>query len=285
MADEKQQPGRGIEAWIVVSFVMGIVGVIGFMVVYWWYNAQIQLAGLCVFVAAGAMAIGLGLWARYFMPGGGAVEHRHGLRSPDEARQAFVTDLERGERVLGRRRLIGGLFGAGLAAAVVGLLFPLRSLGPNPGTRLRRTEWRRGKRLVTSDGKPVRPADVASGSATTVFPPDAVGSADSQALLINYGSATFHPRPGRTGWNVANCVAYSKVCTHAGCPVGLYESESHHLMCPCHQSLFDATDGAKPIFGPASRSLPQLPLDVDAEGYFVANGDFSGLVGPLPWIR
>jgi ubiquinol-cytochrome c reductase iron-sulfur subunit len=80
-------------------------------------------------------------------------------------------------------------------------------------------------------------------------------------------------------------VAYSKICTHAGCPVGLYRAESQSLICPCHQSQFDVADGGKPFFGPAARPLPQLPLGVDEEGILVAQGDFPEPVGPAFWDR
>ena len=91
------------------------------------------------------------------------------------------------------------------------------------------------------------------------------------------------PLPGRDDWTVADLIAYSKICTHAGCPVGLYQAQSGLLLCPCHQSTFEVADGAKPIFGPATRSLPQLPLGTDADGYLIATGDFSAPIGPGFW--
>lgn len=282
MEDEAAQAGRGMDAWIVGSLAVALASAIGFVAVAW-TGGQTQWAGFCVFVAAGAAAVGLGLWARYFMPGEGEVEQRPAMASSEDDRRRFVQDFEHGEQVLGRRKLIGGLFGAGLLAALIGALMPLRGLGPNPGSALRRTAWRKGKRLVTPDGTPLKPSAIAPNSAVTVFPAGAVGSPDSQALLIRYGDVAFRPRPGRRGWNVAGCVAYSKICTHAGCPVGLYEAQSRRLLCPCHQSMFDVTDGARPVFGPATRSLPQLPLQLDQAGFLVAGGDFSGPVGPGSW--
>jgi ubiquinol-cytochrome c reductase iron-sulfur subunit len=98
-------------------------------------------------------------------------------------------------------------------------------------------------------------------------------------------SGTLRPRPGREGWTPDGLVAYSKLCTHVGCPVGLYQAQEHLLLCPCHQSTFDVLDGARPVFGPATRSLPQLPLEVDEEGYLYAGGDFSGPTGAGFWDR
>ena len=82
-----------------------------------------------------------------------------------------------------------------------------------------------------------------------------------------------------------NYVAYSKICTHAGCPASLYEQQTNRLLCPCHQSQFLITDNARPIFGPASRRLPMLPITVDAEGFFVASSDYRETVGPDFWER
>jgi ubiquinol-cytochrome c reductase iron-sulfur subunit len=81
-------------------------------------------------------------------------------------------------------------------------------------------------------------------------------------------------------WGHDGIVAYSKICTHVGCPVGLYEQQTHHLLCPCHQSTFDVTQDCKVIFGPAHRPLPQLKITVDSEGYLVADAPFREAVGP-----
>ncbi len=87
--------------------------------------------------------------------------------------------------------------------------------------------------------------------------------------------------PTRLEWIVADSlVAYSKVCTHAGCPVALYRQQDNALFCPCHQSTFNPAAGAVPTFGPAARALPQLPLGIDEQGYLVALGDFQEPVGP-----
>ena len=91
------------------------------------------------------------------------------------------------------------------------------------------------------------------------------------------------PAPGHEGLNYGDYFAYSKVCTHLGCPASLYESQTNRILCPCHQSQFVASEHARPVFGPAARPLPQLPITVNDEGYFVATGDFDGPVGPAFW--
>jgi len=186
------------------------------------------------------------------------------------------------EEITRRRFLTRLLAGAGaiLAAALV---LPAFSLGPQPGTDLFRTAWRRGLRLVDSGNRPVRPGELVLDSVTTVFPQGFVGRADSQTLLIKVRPSDLELPTGREAWVPEGCVAYSKVCTHAGCPVGLYRAKEHLLLCPCHQSTFDVLRGAVPVFGPAARPLPQLPIEVDAEGYLAALGDFPDPIGPGFW--
>src|SRR5262249_17484466 len=131
--------------------------------------------------------------------------------------------------------------------------------------------------------QPVRADQVALGSLVTVFPATAVGSADGQAVLMRVDPAALELPAGRASWAPNGIVVYSKVCTHAGCPVGLYEAQRHELLCPCHHSAFDVLRGAVPTSGPAARALPQLPIAIAADGTLVAFGDFSGSVGPGYW--
>ena len=174
---------------------------------------------------------------------------------------------------------------AAVAALGVALVFPIRSLGPRPGKGFKSTPFRRGVRLVTAGG-PAHPGRRTSRS-TAWSPPSPRAtrtSADAPTLLIR-PNRPVQPRPGREDWTPDGLVAYSKLCTHVGCPVGLYQAGEHLLLCPCHQSTFDVLDGARPVFGPAARSLPQLPLEIDDEGYVVAHGDFSAPPGPGFWDR
>ncbi len=150
------------------------------------------------------------------------------------------------------------------------------------------------KRLTRDpDGTPIKAADVTIGSAFHVIPEGLnelhEGKLNEKAkavvLLMRLNPESLNPSPGREDWGYNGIVAYSKICTHVGCPVALYEQQTHHLLCPCHQSTFDLTQECKVIFGPASRPLPQLPIAVDAEGYLVATSDFHEPVGPSYWER
>ena len=263
---------------------LSIAAAVGLTVVYA-TGGQPQLEGLLLAVALGGIAAALGWWAKHQMPGADAEEARHPLRSTPEEIAEFRADFEAGERPVTRRRLLVAMLGTAFAALGAAALFPIRSLGPSPGSSLRTTGFRPGIRLVDADGQPLRVDGVQYDGVVTVFPDGAPGRADSQTLLLRLPAGVDRPRPGREGWSVEGCVAYSKVCTHAGCPVGLYNTDTRELLCPCHQSLFDATDGARPVFGPATRSLPQLPLAVDADGYLVAQSDYPEPIGPGYWDR
>ncbi len=131
----------------------------------------------------------------------------------------------------------------------------------------------------------MRPGDIGPNGILTVFPDGQTDDALSPTLLMNLGDSPFEIPPERVGWNIGSLVAFSKICTHAGCPVGLYNSADKQLICPCHQSTFDVLADCKPVFGPAPRSLPQLPLTVDSEGYVVSQSDYTEPVGPGFWNR
>ena len=152
---------------------------------------------------------------------------------------------------------------------------------------MRTTGWHKGSKLLDELGRPVKLGDLEIGSVKSVFPdvPGGRRMADSAALIIRMQPEILKAPESRKDWSVDGHIVYSVICTHLGCPVKLYEQQTHHLFCPCHQSTFDAANGAKVLFGPAARNLPQLAISVDDEGYFVAQGDFNEPVGPSFWER
>jgi quinol---cytochrome c reductase iron-sulfur subunit len=245
-------------------------------------GGQPQLEGALLAVSLGGIGAALILWGKRILEGPDDVEPREGPSPPAEVEAAEEAVAE-GAEAMARRRFLIGLLGAAGGALGVALLFPIRSLGPSPGRTLLETPWTRGTRLVTQDGQPLLADALETGSITTVFPEGQVGSPDGQALLVRVETTSLALPDGRDGWTPEGNVCYSKVCTHAGCPVGLYVQTEHALRCPCHQSTFDVLTGAEPISGPAVRPLPQLPLEVDGDGFLVAGGDFSAPVGPSFW--
>jgi ubiquinol-cytochrome c reductase iron-sulfur subunit len=293
--DDRQRehgpPGRGLtaaqrraERAAAVAFTVAILSGIGLFVVYF-AGGQTQLEGVLFFLAFGGLGVGLGLWAHRLLRAREAVEERHELTSGAAGREAFGDALaaEVGPVLARRSLLVKLLVGAGGALGLA-LLLPVLSLGPAPGRTLKETPWRRGSRLVDEFGNRITLDSVPEDGFLTVFPEGHEGSADAQALLIHVPEGLLRLPPDRlAAVPQGTHVAYSKICTHAGCPVGLYRATERSLLCPCHQSQFDVLDGAKPFFGPAARPLPQLPLGVDDEGVLVAQGDFYEPVGPAFW--
>ena len=265
------------------SFLVSAAGAVALAIVYM-TGGNPQLEGTFLALALAGLAVGFVMWANHLMPRGPFVDDRHDPEATEAEMDELEADVERGG-ILTRRKLI--LRSLGLAAGGLGVaaLFPIRSLGPSPGRALLETPWRDGVRLVSDDGRPVLASEVPLEGLVTVFPEGQPGSADGQAVLVRVGPGLITPLRGREDWAPDGYVAYSKVCTHAGCPVGLYQAASHELLCPCHQSSFDVLHHARPVFGPAAAPLPQLPLRIDGEGYLVARGDFSEPVGPVFWRR
>ncbi|MEA2461699.1 MAG: ubiquinol-cytochrome c reductase iron-sulfur subunit [Actinomycetota bacterium] len=272
------KPGRSIGPAFGVSALASLA-----LTIVYLNGGQPQAEGALLAVALGGIAYGLVVWAKELMPGGHAVQERHEHASSDAERDALDEDAERSLEEIQRRTFLGRMLTAAVGALGLAALFPIRSFGSSPGSALFHTAWTPGARVVDDRGVAVRADDLLIGGAVTVFPEGNVGSADAQAILIKVGEGEIQPLPGREEWTPSANVAYSKICTHAGCPVGLYEQDRRQLLCPCHQSVFDVLRAAAPTAGPAARPLPQLPLEEDEEGYLVARGDFSEPVGPGFW--
>ena len=299
---DPDDPGREKRAEIAVSglFLLGLVGTIGFIVTYVAAPFDFEDKGfqwftplLGIFMALALLGIGAGavLWAKTLMVDEETVQERHPLASSDAERAETAELLKEGfgHTGLARRPFLRNslLLGSGaLALMPIPLLFSLGKTGDKE-EKLRHTGWKAGSKLLDERGRPVKLGDLEVGGTKTVFP-DVEGGrrmADSAAFLIRMRPEDLKVSENRTNWVVDGHVVYSVICTHLGCPVKLYEQQTHHLFCPCHQSTFDAADGARVLFGPAARNLPQLAITVDDEGYFVARGDFNEPVGPSYWER
>jgi ubiquinol-cytochrome c reductase iron-sulfur subunit len=261
---------------------LGSLAAVGAVIAFW-LNASTQIFGGLIALSLVAGGAGLVAWAHGAMPDEPAVGEREPLASSAEERAAFVESFVVGEQTVGRRRLLAGSLVVLVGALSAMALSMVRSLGPDPLPILRQTAWRPGSRVVQSDGTPIKPVDVRVGSVVTVFPEGHLGAAESQTLLIKVQPDLLDLPPSQQAWAWQGLVAYSKICTHAGCPVGLYEQQQHLLLCPCHQSTFDVLRGAQPTSGPADRALPQLPLTVNTDGYLVSQSDYQTPVGPGFW--
>jgi ubiquinol-cytochrome c reductase iron-sulfur subunit len=271
----------------VVSFVIAIAGGIAAAIGYGTDNTG-DLLGLGLAAALFGIGFGLVCWAKYLDFDEHAVQEREHLVTTPAAKAELHEELQSTGAVLGRRRLILGLIGVSFVSLVVGFVGPIGSLGPKPRGERGRTSWRAGSRLVSLDGTPVELASPTFDQLVTVFPEGRIGVDDSQVVLLRMPPELLTQRT-IDGGALEGWVAYSKICTHAGCSVGLFGVDNRRpdtlrqLVCPCHQSVFDPVNAAEPVGGPATRSLPQLPRDVDADGFLVAKAPFDRVVGPVTW--
>src|ERR1022692_322587 len=287
------------ERIVAACFIIAMLAGIGFIAAYIGLEVhsvdavlRSNLAlGTTLSVAFLGLAFGATIWVRHLMPDVEITEARKPLASSAEDRAAFAETFAEGadasqfvKRPILRRTLIAATLPLAVAPIVL-----LRDMGPLPGTSLRHTVWRKGLRLVEDvTNMPIRPGDPFPGSMITVIPEgyqdDDDALAKAATIIIKLAPGELQP-PTVLNWTVEGIVAYSKICTHVGCPVSLYEETTHHILCPCHQSTFNAPKGAEVIFGPAARPLPQLPITTNAEGYLVAMSDFHEPVGPSFWER
>jgi ubiquinol-cytochrome c reductase iron-sulfur subunit len=245
------------------------------------------------------MGVGIIQWAKKLMGDHEIVEMRHPIASSAEERAEVLEELNSGisESGFGRRPMIRNSLLLSMGALGLPTIIMLRDLGPLPHGH-RNTVWKKGMRVVNDvSGTPIKPSELQVGQLVNaepaiMFETDADGQpvlqgtellqAKSKAavIVVRMRPEDITPSKGRENWGVDGILCFSKICTHVGCPISLWEQQTHHLLCPCHQSTFDLADNGKVIFGPAHRPLPQLPLAVDSDGYLVAVSDFPEIVAP-----
>ena len=260
-------------------------------------NQNAHQLGLGLGMAISLFFIGMGAihWAKTLMPDTEVIAERHEFRSPDSDRKDFVDAVKSGAGAsgLGRRSLIKRSLGAALGLSALSPLLLLRDLGPLPGKELEKTTWKSGTYLVTDPGnRRIKASDLEVGAVAQVLPeiehPEHRKLSDigkDAVLLIRLRPQEFNLEADKLAMTHDGIIAFSKICSHMGCAVALYEQQTKHLLCPCHQSTIDVTRGAKVIFGPSARPLPQLDITIDGEGYLVARNEFSEPVGPSFWER
>jgi ubiquinol-cytochrome c reductase iron-sulfur subunit len=271
--------------WLALS----VAGSVAFAAAYV-TGATTQVQGVSLALACFGIAGALVTWSRELLPHEQVADEQHPLRASEAERADAVSRLISGEaEIVGRRTWLVRLGWSALGILGVAALFPVRSLGPSPRGQVGASNWKSGLRLVREDGSPVRAELLDVGSVVTAFPEGRVGPdhvtdmANDAIMLVRVQEDALRLPGARHDWAPRGFLAYSKVCTHAGCPVALYREGPQQLMCPCHQSTFDVLDGGSVVFGPAARALPQLPLQIDADGTVRASGTMSGFVGPDAW--
>ncbi len=313
-ADKRAE--RNVAKWFLLAALSGLAFVVIF--IFWPAGYQTAYSGndqvlfalytplIGVTLGCCILFFGIGViaMAKKLTPHEVAVQERHiGMSDESDRRTLGAEMIDTGAKmgVIKRRGILkGSLLLAGGALGLATLVPVLGGMIKNPWAKgaesdLWVTLWKpttlpdktvKKVRLTQIDGTPVRPADLAAGAFATVFPgvPGGAKASDSAAMLFRLRpNDPVQIRNGQEGFEYGDYYAYSKICTHVGCPVSLFEQQTGRVLCPCHQSQFDVFDGAKPVFGPAGRPLPQLPIELDGEGYFVARSDYIEAVGPGFW--
>jgi ubiquinol-cytochrome c reductase iron-sulfur subunit len=291
---------RAVAACFVVAFLGAVAFAVCYIVLPWQYDINSRdytwftpVMGVTMAVSMFGFGLGAVLWAKLLITEEETVQQRHGGRSSVVDRETTTAILADGLGMTGiaRRSLLQRSLGLSVLALGALAIIPLGGLIKKPKGDLFHTAWADGVRLMTGDRRLIRPGDIEAGGIATVFPALANGLstqvvADSVVLLIRLRPGqTVRARPGQENFGWQDYLAYSKICTHAGCPASLYEQQTGRLLCPCHQSQFDLLQDAKPVFGPAARPLPKLAITLDDEGYFVAKHDFTEPIGPSFWER
>ena len=309
MQDIDERAAKRSERVVAMLFTVSMLATVGFIASYvaiphdksifvfpiGHINALNFALGLTLGLALFAIGAGAVHWARTLMSDVEIADERHPIEASPEVKAKVMDDFRQGakESVLGRRKLIRNTMLGAMALFPLSGVMLLRDLGPLPHNKLRHTLWSKGKLLVNMNtNEPLRPSDVAVGSLTFAKPEGLEEQdEDFQTQIAKAALMIVRIQPDNIKdkreleWSHEGIVAYSKICTHVGCPISLYEQQTHHVLCPCHQSTFDLSDGARVIFGPAGHALPQLRIGVNDEGYLEALGDFEEPVGPAFWER
>jgi ubiquinol-cytochrome c reductase iron-sulfur subunit len=306
--DVDESQARRTERQISGMFLVAAALFVGFFVAYFtididatFLNWSAQNFAFGMTLGGGLLLIGVGIiqWAKKLMGDHEMIEMRHPAASSEEDRVAVLKDLNAGinESGFGRRPMLRNSLFLSMGMLALPSIALLRDLGPLPHSQ-RKTVWTKGMRLVNDvTGTPIKPGDLqvgqlVNGEPAVVYETDADGQpvlhgtellqvkSKAAIIVVRMRPEDITPDKGKENWGVDGILCYSKICTHVGCPISLWEQQTHHLLCPCHQSTFDLGDNGKVIFGPAARSLPQLPLGVDDEGYLIAMSDFPEIIAP-----
>ncbi|HEX2103266.1 MAG TPA: Rieske (2Fe-2S) protein [Solirubrobacteraceae bacterium] len=283
-------PHPGAEAAVAALLVLGGLLAIAFAALLV-AEPDTQLLGLTLAGGLGCIGAALGLASRRVVAQEVDVDEREPV--PPEVDEAVAAEARAGGEGISRRRVLAGAAGLAGCGLLGALAAPITALGPSLDGAPDRTPWRRGRYLVDADGERLRAADIRVGSFQNVLPegdPRALEELGAPIVVVRVAPASLDLPPERRTWAPQGILAFSQICTHAGCavtqfryPVSEETSKPPALVCPCHYSTFDVRRAAEPVFGPAVRPLPQLPLAVDADGFLVADGPLAGSVGPS-WL-
>lgn len=269
-------------ALVISAFLIALGGAASFLFLYWTSGNNLLL-GSCLAIFLVGAAAAFVFWAHVLTLKREVVEPRAQMTPPQSERDGAAEDFHVAAMQIHRRGLLKWMIAGGMSTVAAIVVSFMRSLGSSPDNTLYSTVWRSGQRLFTADGRPVSVNALQPGNTVIVFPEDSIGSEKAQTVLVRVEPQLLRLPSDRSDWAPNGNLAFSRVCTHAGCAVGMYETTTHQLMCPCHQSTFDVLRAAEPSGGPAARALPQLPLYVGSDGILRAGGGFSDIPGPGYW--
>ncbi|MFH8343404.1 Rieske 2Fe-2S domain-containing protein [Streptomyces sp. NPDC018045] len=306
--DIDERAAKRSERAVAFLFTLSMLATVGFIaayvifpvdqITYIWPFGHVSALnfwlGLTLGVALFCIGAGAVHWARTLMSDEEVADDRHPIEATPDVKAKVMDDFRQGaaESGMGRRKLVRNTMFGALALVPLSGVVLLRDLGPLPEKKLRTTGWKKGIRLVNqSTNLPLRPEDIAVGSLTFAKPEGLEEDdhdfnqkiAKDALMLVRIQPQNIKDKQ-ELDWSHEGIVAYSKICTHVGCPISLYEQQTHHVLCPCHQSTFDLSDGGRVIFGPAGHALPQLHITVK-DGFLEAVSDFAEPVGPSFWER
>ncbi|MDO5501450.1 MAG: Rieske 2Fe-2S domain-containing protein [Propionibacteriaceae bacterium] len=320
-ADMDEQAGKRATRQVLACFALAPLLALGFVISYFWpgfenvyvnlgpLNANAQHMAMGGFLGFAVLLIGVGAiqWSREIMSDEEMVEERHVAHSSADDRTAIMAAIDQGaaESGISRRKVLGSSLVGAIAVTALSPLVMLLDAGPWPlpsrrRETIERTIWDAGTPqepiyLVNDITRTrIRAADMEIGQLINGEPENLwdhhgadflVEKAKAAIIIVRMDPNSIKVPERRLDWHVGGIMAYSKICTHVGCPISLWEQQTHHLLCPCHQSTFDLGDAGKVVFGPAARALPQLPITVDDEGYLIARSDFTAPVGPSYFER
>ncbi|MFI6446489.1 Rieske 2Fe-2S domain-containing protein [Kitasatospora sp. NPDC050543] len=312
--DIDERAAKRAEHQVSLMFVVSMLATVGFIasyvaidpdrIVFIWPLGKVSALnfalGMTLGVALFCIGAGAVHWARTLMSDHELPAERHPIEADDEVRADVIEQFRTGaaESGFGRRKMLRNTLIGSMALVPLSGVVLLRDLGPLPEDKLQHTGWD-----LATPAKPIalinmntdermKAEDIAVGSLTFAKPfglrEDAEdfqqAIAKDALMLVRIAPENIKDSDSRE-LGFEGILAYSKICTHVGCPISLYEQQTHHALCPCHQSTFDLSDGARVIFGPAGHPLPQLKITTDEEGFLVATGDFAEPVGPSFWER
>jgi ubiquinol-cytochrome c reductase iron-sulfur subunit len=233
------EPDRRAETVVVVLLLCCALAGVAFLLIYAMagLTSITRFGGLSLALAFAFLSAAMIVLGKRLLASEELEEDYPAPEHPDDQEAVAQIVSESGDGLTRKRLLLaaGGAAGAALGAAAVA---PALSLGPWLNTdSLYDTPWRAGRRLVDDDGRPLRAADIERDTFYTAFPEDAAqDEIGSPLVVVRLAVADLRLPPERARWAPQGILAYSKICTHAGCAIALYRTPLYEPTSPAASS-------------------------------------------------